>query len=712
MYCIARTHIFNSIPPDIKNVLRLRNGIRYDESSLGLEQCDSEIGAHIRGVQALLWPGSNLGNVRTFWIYFEVAFCLQTSGQILIRQHEMHILRHMCYDLNIPIKVAESHVNLPEGQPIPLSAVTAICKVPSHHAFQFSFLAALWYLYAGRVSPIGHSGILRLKRRHFKTLGEAVNIFLAKWAPPVCQACSVYQTFIDNAYSSPTFAADDWDTRLWRHAAVYNPWITRGRFDDREAARVIDILSPSGTRITVRLFKIAFSHQSGPYTGMIGKPFVDAMRSMNLQADVAGTVDYDDLSAALSMLDIGDGNGSSPPWVIHAISLFERLDTGEMVIRVSLAWARHTSANSPVKATSSANTPTAPIFAHYMLHMPSPDQNDDSHSSLFDDTLIRRANMVVQNRDLFDWLSITTMKLVDTSDMLHELDLLLADNVTDVIPGNDILKYWPKSGDETDLEAKLTLACTGVCKTEIPKVGYQREKYSVHGLTTVRRSNWSLLKCCPRATGGVDLSDEIEVIRGIFPTITIAFSSLIFVASIAYLIIATEIRGVEFEDAIQACLAVAAFVLTPYLTVLHSRIYGSWSVVGSLAGVMTSRDCINKDVFKCLAGRWAELKEMLLLQKRGGLRNYYNTYEGSFVGSPSGIAELQYTFNLNDVSELVQYGYTLLGTLCIRIEGLHDGWKTTSFDPLCGFQVDSRQESVGFVKECRVEGNIGRHRFR
>lgn len=710
MYCIARTHIFNSIPPDVKKVLRLRNGVRYDETSFGLEQCDSEIGAHIRGVQALLWPGPNLGNVRTFWIYFEVAFCLQTNGQILIRHHEMHILRHLCYDLNICIKVAESHVNLPEGQPISLCAVTAISTVQSHHALQFSFLAALWYLYAGRVSPIGHTEILQFKRRHFKTLGEAVDLFTANWAPPVRNACSVFQTFIDNAYSSSS-TADDWDTRLWRHATVHNPWITRGRFDNREAARVIDILSPSGTHITVRLFKVAFSHQNSPYTGMVGKQFVDAMRSMNLQADVAGTVDYDDLSAALSMLDIGDGNGSSPPWVIHAVSLSERLDTGEMLIKVSLAWARHNPGNSPVERTSGINTSAAPIFACYMLHVPSRDQDNDSRSSFSNDDQIRRVDMVTQNRSLFDWLSVTTMKLVDTSDMLHELELLLDDNVADFIPGSDVLRYWPRSGDEIDLEAKLAMACTGVCKTEIPKVGYHREKYSIHGATTVRRSSWSLLKCCPRVTGGVDLSDEAEVIRGIFPTITLLYSSLIFVASIAYLIIATRVRGVEFEDAIQACLAVAAFILTPYLTVLHSRLYGSWSVVGSLAGVMTSRDCINKDVFKCLAGRWSELKEMLLLQNREGLRNYYNAYEGSFVGSPSGIAELQYTYNLTDVAEMVQYGYTLLGTLCVKIEGLHNDWKTVSFNPSCGFQVDARQETVGFVKECRVQGAIGRHRF-
>lgn len=284
----------------------MRNGVKFNEATYALEQYDS-VGAHIRDTQTLLWPGSSFGNVRTFWIYFEIALCLQSNGRILIRFHETHILHKVCVHLNVRIKVSESYVSLPEGQPVKFSVAEAVSSVSSRDVLQFSFFAALWCLYAGLVSPIGHAEILRFKRRHYKTLEKAFELFSANWSPPVHKASSDYQSFIDAAYSSPS-SEGDWDTKLWKQAAVYNPWITKGYFDRHEASRIVKLLSPSsGTQISVRLFKTAFSHNSGPYTGMLGEPFVDALRALNIPADVAGTVDYDDLSATLFMLDIGDG---------------------------------------------------------------------------------------------------------------------------------------------------------------------------------------------------------------------------------------------------------------------------------------------------------------------------------------------------------------------------------------------------------------------
>lgn len=47
----------------------------------------------------------------------------------------------------------------------------------------------------------------------------------------------------------------------------------------------------------------------------------------------------------------------------------------------------------------------------------------------------------------------------------------------------------------------------------------------------------------------------------------------------------------------------------------------------------------------------------------------------------------------------------------MRTEGFHDGWKTTTFDVGDGFRVEAKTEAKGFVKECRIDENVGQHKL-
>lgn len=759
MYCIARSHVFRDIPPNVKEALALRNGIALDDAPITADEGASDFAAHLRAAQVLFWPGPHVGTSRTFWIYFELAFCLRSTGQVLVRRHERPLLVTLCADLAIPVAVSDAALTLPDGLDLPVSAARAAVADPPAQAMLRAFLSALCLVYAARASPIGHRSALRFKRRHFRALERAS----AAWdvaavmrdadadadaalqrAHPYDDAgetqprhtrwrtCDAFAKFVAAAYAPRHAVRDDWDTALWRAASHANPWPFVGRFDEREAARVLDVDGRDGTRISVRLFKAAYSRRGGPYMGSLGAAFAHHVAGMGLRPDVLGAVDFDELADALAALDLGDGEGSSPPWVVDWISTAEDGTTGETTVKVNLAWARHEGderapsvereramlaawETAGEKGHDSGNGADGSLSAEYILDIP-PEEEEvitfRRNRSQWEDPYARRLRVVRDHRDLFDWLSVTAMKMLDTRNIAAELRSLTPAEVDDYIPGLDALRYWAVGRHERDLEAKLALACSGVCRTCVPEAVYRRRVLSRHGvekMAGLRRWLWNGRQA--RVAGGEDPAMQDEVVKGVFPSVTVGVTIGTLIGAAVYVATAVILRDVSFEDAIQACLAMTAFIITPYFTVLHSRFYGGWSVVGSLGGTMTARDCIDKETFKCLAGQRAELKEMLLLQRRDNLEGYYHMEDGGFVGSEGGRVELQYTYSVQEVERLVEFGYNLRGTLCVKTGGLHAVWKTTEFDEDSGFRVMLENETSGFVRPCRVAGNVGLHRI-
>lgn len=772
MYLISRSFLVKTIPPEFQKHFNLLPGGRYVHGSKEYDLDATNFATSIRGKQVFVWCGDNLGNLRTFWIYFEICFCLHSAGSLLALRKDQHNIQLICDYLRIPVVIEEFDAFTSKFNLVVFRAVNTPYE---DHPLLISYLIVLWILYTGHISPIGHNSIFKFQNRHYISLKRLTRTkFERDWIQKVnndpypyvhiCEHKMVFNPniaeFITNAYSSNN-GDTKWDTELWRHASFYNPWLAKGYFHSFEASRCINLLSISGKiPIQVRLFKTIFSRTKGPYIGMPPDEFKNHLSNILCKEDspVMGT-NTDELAESLSLLDIGDGAGSSPPWPIDRISTC--IEAGQKIVLVHLAWARH-KGNDPMNQGISVmelfghtgdereelEPPTIKdqyIPQHYDdYRMTSADEYDREFDSQVEQTLYReisrgpegevrneersanevssprdfvinidsesqkkiettlesilplktnlnrRTEMITKYKDLFNWLSITTMKLLDTSNMMKELSKLLANTVDERIYGNSCLFYWATSIDEYDLESKLILACSGILKTRIPKKDYQFEEFTEHGIQTMKSKRFILFTYFKRVNRNGDAgNDEMTLVKGVFPLITIVFLVAVFFSVFAYLYNALDIRKVNFEDAASTIVAILALVFTPYFTVVHPALYRNWSILGSLSGHMTPKDSIDHSTFKCIAGKHSEIKEMTFLKRANRLNDLYNCRTGqSFIGSvPIQGRNLQYTYRIRELTDLIQFGYDLRGVLYVFIEGFHSTWLRLQFIENQGFHT-------------------------